>query len=1232
MDYLSGGYDVQFAERHRELAEKYTCVICRMVPKDVHQFTCCGKLVCYSCIENYKRESPHNCPVCRKHGFKYFNDTSLNQEILSLKVFCYYKELGCQWTGELRSLTREHAHTCVYKLVLCEQCGQRVPEKNLGDHLASACVKRMFWCQYCKESGSFEFIQDTHINECPERPIECPNYGCQIIFKRKEIEAHRNVCMHQLVHCCYHPIGCKIMVKRMLKARHEANCRFRNDMKGLSHKKDKEDDDTGELADKLLEKRGSYIYVDAIDYDAVSKWLQEGTVNLTVKRVQMLGPPGSGKTCSQRLLLNEDPPEEAVTDSTPITCRAVKATRISVADGRMERVDVKALLSRLACDLKEAAAKQEETPMAKHDTRPKEKSSEVISISMPIEAKTPESANAADNHDPHSTKICNEILRAIPEAKAKLDRHLVYIIDSGGQTAFQELLPLFTRPASLNIITLDLSKGLDEKLDLRYRIDGTPFPCDPTFSYTNIEFIKDVLSSGAILQPLDTPQSKKALQYPGYFILGTHSDDAKATPQNIKKYNEELSSLKSGSKDKGYYIISAKLGDTNEIIYPVNTMLKSGPERQVEAKNLCETIYDDVSGDVFKIPVRWFAFELTLLEKAEGHSFLQLDDVLFAGKSLQMDEADTRLALQYLHNVTIILYYPQVLPDIVFVDPHPILNILSRLLALTYKIDRRFLRHLTKETPSQSELDNLSKKGIFTKSLLDKLKDDQGFPKSDFIKLLLHLHIIVEMDGGYFIPSALPPCGSTGPPPDSDFIDSLLVVWCNPVTKEILPVPRGIFSLAIINLMTFKQPQFRFPPSAVPRTHRKYFRHRDAMSFRVYVHNELVGTIHFIKKHRHIEIYFESNEVKYCPLICKAVTEAINRSSVAINLKPDGHEFTFDCSTEDSYCIVKKEDEKKAECTLCTKPPLISGQEKRWSWFHITYQTLTEASKTLDITHLQKVLNLLREGHFNGDWEGLGLELGLYQHPTLSNIQYSYTRGAALRECLATWLLKADAVDENGGVTYVSLANAVERLSQKSVADYIRRKCGIDCSQEEIIESNDIPQSKPVPAQDSYHIAEEEEKEKQIAEKTGSSCPWTILLGVVVFMFICVALFAIVGITAYMRIINDEGQAIFDKGNNGWTELEITDLKEILGLLHDGHFPDHRWLDLGIRLKILHTTLTTIEADTNSAHRRLLEMLSLWLRRGKATWSELGTALSEMEEYKSAELVKTRVAKKKHEL
>ena len=676
----------------------------------------------------------------------------------------------------------------------------------------------------------------------------------------------------------------------------------------------------------------------------VSKWLKEGTVNLTVKRVQMLGPPGSGKTCSRHLLLNEDPPKED--NSTPIACRAVKATRISVENGCMKEVDAKALLSRLARDLKKAAAKQKETPTQDSGTKSKEESSETIPTDSP-ETKSTESADSKKSvktaDDPHSNKILKDIVDAIPNAEANLNCNWVYIVDSGGQTAFQELLPLFTRAASLNIITLDLSKGMNEKLDLPYRINGKSFRCDSNFLYTNIEFLKDVLSSGAILQLYDTPQSNKAFRCPEYFVLGTHKD--KATQKNIEEYNKELSSLKSGCTS--YCIIPAVLND--DIIYPVNTMLESGPKRQAEAKNLCDTIYRDVSGDAFPMPVRWFAFELTLLEKAEalGRSFLQINDVYLAGDKLQMDEADTKKALQHLHNVTIILYYPQVLPDIVFVDPHPILDILSRLLALTYKIDGSFLCCLTKETPSQSELDNLSKKGIFTESLLNKLEDDQGFSKHDFIKLLCDLHIICivksqdiqNTQDSYFIPSALP--HYAGPPPKPD-INALLIVWQNPITKEILPVPHGVFPLAVVNLMKFKQPQFHFPP-----IHQKYFRCRDAMSFRVFIDNKHVGTIHLVKKNKCIEIYFKGKALEYCPLICEAVTEAISSSSIAINLK-HLYKLAFACcSTENCYCIVTNEAEEKVECTLCDDSAVISGQEKYWSWFHgiCTHQSSTEGNR-----------------------------------------------------------------------------------------------------------------------------------------------------------------------------------------------------------------------------------------------------------------------------------------------
>ena len=653
-------------------------------------------------------------------------------------------------------------------------------------------------------------------------------------------------------------------------------------------------------------------------------------VDIKVTRINMHGPSGAGKTCSQLLLLNQDPPAEAVTDSTPIACRAVKATRTFVDKGHLEKVDGNALLVRLASNLNVAALTRKKEKLKFHDVV----ISKVESSEASIIADSPKATTQAVDHD--SDKVCKDIIEAIPKANAKLEHHWVYIIDSGGQLAFQELLPLFTRAASLNIITIDLTKGVDEKLEYQYRIGGESFSCDPNFTCTNREFLMDVFSSGTIYNTQHT-----TVQCPNYFVLGTHSD--KATPKNIEDLNNALLSFSDG-EEGGYHLISAKIGRSNEIVYPINT-LKKGPGRQEAAKKLCDTIFRTSDNEKFPMPIRWFAFELALQEKAENNgctSFLEMDDVLSAGRSLEMNEDDTKMALQHLHNYTVILHYPDVLPNIVFVDPHPILDTLSHLLALTYKIDRAFLHLITTKTPSNSELRNLTDNGIFTESLLSKLNNDHKFPKSDFIKLLLYLHVIAETKHGYFIPCALK--SHSGQSPEAD-LKPLLIVWYNPDTEKTLPVPHGVFPLTIVHLMNHKEPQFHIPPSPSD----EYFKYRDAMSFRIRLHGDQIGTIHIINKYKHIEVYFTGYEpAKYCPLLCELITEAVRCSSDAVGAR-QYYTLAFICSSknkEKCYCIVTNEEEEKVECSFCPKPAIIKGQEY-WNWFHYTPQSSSEGKKII---------------------------------------------------------------------------------------------------------------------------------------------------------------------------------------------------------------------------------------------------------------------------------------------
>ena len=86
----------------------------------------------------------------------------------------------------------------------------------------------------------------------------------------------------------------------------------------------------------------------------------------------------------------------------------------------------------------------------------------------------------------------------------------------------------------------------------------------------------------------------------------------------------------------------------------------------------------------------------------------------------------------------------------------------------------------------------------------------------------------------------------------------------------------------------------------------------------------------------------------------------------------------------------------------------------------------------------------------------------------------------------------------------------------------------------------------------------------------------------------------------------------------------------MLELLKTSHFLERNWLNLGLKLGLLKHTLDTVEVQYGTdVGRRLLECLSLWLRRedkvdekGGPTWDSLATALSQIGEKISADSVR----------
>ena len=635
--------------------------------------------------------------------------------------------------------------------------------------------------------------------------------------------------------------------------------------------------------------------------------------------------------------------------STPIARPAVKATRVSVDNEAMkwEKVDRDGLLKRLATDLKKAAASQSKEKISV--SQPKGSILSAVSTykQQTVEPQaecTSESDDSATETD-EPTVASNEsfsigeggVIREIvdtiqrSEGRLNLNDHWLYIIDSGGQPAYQELLPLFVRTASLNIITLDLSKPIDKKLDFQFRIGGETFSCGLNLKYSNREFFLSAISSGAILKPIDVPHVLETPSHPMNFVLGTHYD--LITEDKLKEMNKEL--MYSLKPDIENYVVPNVRGES--IIFPVNTLVPEDKGRMKVGQDLCQSIAN--CGDTslkINVPIRWFAFELWLQKVAEDKScnFLELDEVISAGTKFKMKEDDTKYALQYLHNVTIILYYPDILPQLVFVDPKPILEVLSRLLALTY-VERKALHLIADPVPSEKNISKLHNVGFFKEKLLTNyfktLFSPPHFEPSHLLKLLIHLRIIASgEDGDYFFPCALQ--SYTEPPEPQTDTKPLLIVWQDNDGINTLPVPQGMFPLLITHLLSHNDDSCKvdFPPLDP-----QYYKYRDALSLWIFIKRKRY-TLHIINRYTHIEVYFVGSMEKAkenCFDIRELVMNAVSESADAINVEHN-HVNAFSCPKRRTcYSVVDVEGEDfETNCTSCAESADISG-DIYWCWF-----------------------------------------------------------------------------------------------------------------------------------------------------------------------------------------------------------------------------------------------------------------------------------------------------------
>ena len=250
----------------------------------------------------------------------------------------------------------------------------------------------------------------------------------------------------------------------------------------------------------------------------------------------------------------------------------------------------------------------------------------------------------------------------------------LYLMDTGGQPEFHEIMPLILSGPALHLVFFNLEFDLNDPVVIRFcKEDGTDAVITYMSSYTGKQMIYQLLSSLYCLSKDLSPDSTSAA-----VLIGTHLDQLikDQEDQGKKKIEEIDGSLKqllcnTEFHDRGFLTYPKK--DENSTIFrPVNNY--SGNEKDLQQlqaflKQVIDNCFDPV-----ELPSSWLLFHLLLryrYEKPPG--VCKLEECRALAKGCGLDEDDVPKVLQYIHqHLGTILFYEEVqgLNELVICDPN----------------------------------------------------------------------------------------------------------------------------------------------------------------------------------------------------------------------------------------------------------------------------------------------------------------------------------------------------------------------------------------------------------------------------------------------------------------------------------------------------------------------------------------------------------------------------------
>ena len=376
------------------------------------------------------------------------------------------------------------------------------------------------------------------------------------------------------------------------------------------------------------------------------------------------------------------------------------------------------------------------------------------STSQNVASLTQKSSSSKMEILPQTSEIVKKMVR-MRSYKQVLQTHFLLFIDCGGQPQYHDLIPLLLQNLSLQLALTRLPERLDDTPQATYhKGDGSCFELGH-FNETNLELIAQAVARAQCQSShLSSPLVEKQPEHLKCMVIGTFRDKAGECSESLADKNKKLSdALQPFNK---YIIRRSK----DEMMYAINT-LQSGPGRPRDpvSDELRRSIATCGQSMRVRYPLSDYLFELEL--RRAGRVLSRAQCWVIAQQLMMESKQVMDTALQFFHSAHLMLYYKDVLEDVVFVDPMAVFDWITAILEKSIEI-----KEAVEQEVETVDLLRLKHQALVPTSFLESLQSEVTGEDSvlvnvdDFINLLKHLMIFatVEEDDkstNYFMPSIL---------------------------------------------------------------------------------------------------------------------------------------------------------------------------------------------------------------------------------------------------------------------------------------------------------------------------------------------------------------------------------------------------------------------------------------------------------------------------------------------